>query len=71
MNIIRIWDRALAAYLAHKLAKRCKRNTERLARMCPDLARETARRAEAHKRHRATRNIERRQRAIMNGLLEG
>jgi hypothetical protein len=71
MNFPRLITRAISAWSAHRLAKRCKRNTERLARMCPDLARENARRAEAQKRHRAVRNIERRQRAIMNGLLEG
>jgi hypothetical protein len=43
----------------------------RLAKACPEHARLTAQRKEARRRHMNARDIERRQRAIMNGLLEG
>lgn len=43
----------------------------RLAKACPEHARLRAQREEARKRHKATRDIERRQRAVMNGLLKG
>lgn len=42
----------------------------RLAKACPEHARLCAQREEARKRHRATRDIERRHRAVMNGLLK-
>lgn len=43
----------------------------RLAKACPEHARLTAQRKAACKAHKATRDIERRQRAVMNGLLKG
>lgn len=71
MNLPRIIKRTVSAWIAHRLDKRIKRNSYRLARMCPELARESARQQAAQKRHRRTKDIERKQRAIMNGLLEG
>lgn len=45
--------------------------SRRLAKVCPEHARLSAQRKEARRKHRNARDIERRQRAIMNGLLEG
>ena len=42
----------------------------RLARACPEHARLTAQRKEAQRQHKATRDIERRHRAVINGLLK-
>jgi hypothetical protein len=43
----------------------------KLAKLCPETAALRAQRDQARREHRAIRNIERKQRAIMNGLLEG
>lgn len=43
----------------------------RLAQKCPEHARLRAQREALRKAHKATRDIERRQRAVMNGLLKG
>jgi hypothetical protein len=43
----------------------------KLAKLCPQTATLRKQREEARKAHRALRDIERKQRAIMNGLLEG
>lgn len=43
----------------------------KLAKACPQTAVLRRQREDARKKHRALRDIERRQRAIMNGLLEG
>jgi hypothetical protein len=43
----------------------------KLAKLCPQTAILRKQREEARKAHRALRDIERRQRAIMNGLLNG
>ena len=43
----------------------------KLAKSCPEIAALRQQRQTAQKKHRALRDIERRQRAIMNGLLEG
>jgi hypothetical protein len=41
-----------------------------IAKACPKHARLTAQRKEAQRQHKATRDIERRHRAVMNGLLK-
>jgi hypothetical protein len=71
MNLPRIIKRTVSAWIAHRLDKRIKRNSYRLQKMCPDLARESARRCAAQKRHRSTKDIETRQVGVMNGLLKG
>ena len=71
MKLPRIIKRYLSAWQAHRLAKRIKRNSYRLARMCPELARESARQQAAQKRHRRTKHIEARRVGVMNGLLKG
>lgn len=43
----------------------------KLAKSCPEVTRLREQRAEARKAQRAIRDIERRQRAVMNGLLDG
>lgn len=47
------------------------RPRRKLAKLCPQTATLRKQREEARKAHRALRDIERKQRAIMNGLLEG
>lgn len=71
MNLPRIIKRTVSAWISHRLDKRIKRNSYRLQKMCPDLARESARRHAAQKRHRRTKDIEARQVGVMNGLLKG
>lgn len=71
MNLPRIIKRYLSAWQGHRLDKRIKRNSYRLQKMCPELARQSARRHAAQKRHRRTKDIEARQVGVMNGLLKG
>ena len=71
MNLPRMIKRTVSAWIAHRLDKRIKRNSYRLQRMCPELARESARQQAAQKRHRRTKHIEARRVGVMNGLLKG
>lgn len=69
MNLPRIIKRTVSAWIAHRLDKRIKRNSYRLQRMCPELARESARRHMAKVRHGKVREHDNRRVRVMNGLL--
>ena len=71
MNFQRLVTRVLNAFLVSKLEKRCRKNAARLAKMQPEWATLSGRRAVAIKQNRKRRDIERKQQEIMNGLLEG
>lgn len=71
MNLPRIIKRYISAWQAHRLNKRIKRNPYRLQRMCPELARETARRHMAEIRHGRVKPVDTRRVAVMNELLRG
>lgn len=71
MNLSRLIKRTVSAWIAHRLDKRIKRNSYRLQRMCPELARETARRHMAKKRHAKVSVHDTRRVRVMNRLLEG
>jgi hypothetical protein len=71
MNLPRIIKRTVSAWIAHRLDKRIKRNSYRLQKMCPDLARESARRHSAKIRHERVKDKDARRVGIMNGLLKG
>lgn len=43
----------------------------KLAKQCPELGYLARQHRELRKKHRATRDVERRKRAVMNGLLNG
>jgi hypothetical protein len=63
--------RSIAAWCNWKAECRYRAATAKLHRMCPEIARDAAQRELRRKAHRSARDIERRQRARMNGLLEG
>lgn len=70
MNLPRIIKRYLSAWQGHRLDKRIKRNSYRLQKMCPELARETARRHMAEIRHGRVKPVDTRRVKFMNGLLK-
>jgi hypothetical protein len=70
MNLPRIIKRTVSAWQGHRLDKRIKRNSYRLQKMCPELARESARRHMAEKRHGSVKPVDSRRVAVMNGLLK-
>jgi cytidylate kinase len=71
MNLPRIIKRNVSAWIAHRLDKRIRRNSYRLQKMCPELARETARRHMAEKRHGSVKTVDIRRVQFMNDLLRG
>ena len=71
MNLPRIIKRNISAWIAHRLDKRIKRNSYRLQKMCPDLARESARRHMAEKRHGPVKPVDTRRVQVMTRLLNG
>lgn len=71
MNLPRIIKRNISAWIAHRLDKRIKRNSYRLQKMCPELARETARRHMAEIRQGRVKPVDTRRVRVMNELLRG
>lgn len=71
MNLPRIIKRNINAWIAHRLDKRIKRNSYRLQKMCPELARESARRHMAEIRHGRVKPVDTRRVRVMNQLLRG
>ena len=71
MNRPRVIKRTVSAWIAHRLDKRIKRNSYRLQKMCPELARESARRHMAEIRHGRVKPVDTRRVQFMNELLRG